>query len=271
MKIIKLCACLILLHFSVACADQAKPVLPVIQLRMDAPVREVQAKSSYQFDQKFLKGVPGKEYITTPHVLFYKDTDLEFRVEKKGDIRSLATYLGYEIRHFEGAPESLISHFSFFPIDDYVDAHTAVEQIKKFRDVFISQGFISTDKPWLDSYVISSEQPQKYLTSLEGLESLFLNSQSYVKQIRAVVLKKNSIEIKIDIVNLRRKYGSRTDADDKDYAPTEDRIAREIRSLTPAELKTEPSYSVNIIFEPTRERSNQRSEEIDMLRRAEEK
>ncbi|PXX33476.1 hypothetical protein [Undibacterium pigrum] len=260
MKIIKLCTCIFFLNLTVACSEQVKPVipvLPVIQLRMEAPVSEVQAKSSYQFDEKFMQGVPGKEYISVPHVLVYKDADLEFRIEKASNVNSLATYLGYKIRHREIDPESIISDFSFYPIDDYVNLHASVELVKKFRDDFLAQGFTSKDQPWQSFYKTNTGQPEMSLTSFEGIESFFLNSQFYIKDLRAVVLEKNNMQITMDICNLRRRWGSRTDREDVNYAPVKDRIAREIKSMTQEDLKTEPSYSVKITFSPTMERFNQ--------------
>lgn len=75
-------------------AVMAKTDKPMVQLRLDAPVSEVQAHSTYKFAPEFLQGIPGKEFITVPHVLVYQDETLTLRIEDAGGVRTMPTNLG---------------------------------------------------------------------------------------------------------------------------------------------------------------------------------
>lgn len=106
---------------------------PVVQLWLDAMVSEVQAHSTYQFAPEFMQGIPGKEFITVPHVLIYQHDTLTLRIDEAGGLRTLPTLIGYAIRSEPQDPESTINYLTLHILNDYVALRVAFDRAKNFR------------------------------------------------------------------------------------------------------------------------------------------
>ena len=225
----------------------------VIQLRLDAPVSEVQAHSTYKFATEFLQGIPGKEFITVPHVLVYHDETLSLRIEDAGGVRSMATNLGYEVRFDPTEPESTINHFGVHVLPDYSPLPVALERARVLRDTLLAQGFAIQHRPWQSRFAANWKAAPTQLDSFDDLEPAFLNSAFYVKDATVFTMMKSHLRVELAMINGRRKWGSRTDSTDRISTPAQERAAAEARSMTRQELLSEPVYALKLSVGPTDE------------------
>lgn len=233
---------------------------PLIQLRLDAPVSEVQAHSSYKFAPEFLQGIPGKEFITVPHVLVYQDETLTLRIDDAGGLSTLATSIGYATRLEPTDPESTVNYFSVHVLLDYSPLSVALERARSLRDALLAQRFVAQTRRWQSRFDANWEAAPAHLDAFEDLEPAFLNSAFYAKSASVFDMSKDKLNVELRLVNGRRKWGSRTDRTDDMHAPAEKRAAKEAGSMGRQDLLTEPVYSLKLSFGPTDEWQKQRGE-----------
>ena len=233
---------------------------PKIQLRLDAPVSEVQANSSYQFPSEFLEGVPGKEFITVPHVLVYQDDTLTLRIDDAGGLRTLPTNIGYSVRVEPTAPESTVNYIGVHVLPDYSPLPVALARARALRDALLAQGFVVETRPWKDRFNANWEAAPTHLDAFEDLEAAFLNSAFYAKRASVFDMSKGKINVELLLINGRRLWGSRTDRTDDMNAPAEKRAAKEASSMGRQDLLAEPVYSLELSVGPSNEWMKQRSE-----------
>lgn len=233
---------------------------PLIQLRLDAPVSEVQAHSSYKFPPEFLQGIPSKEFITVPHVLVYQDDTLTLRIDNAGGLHTLPTSIGYATRLESTDPESTVNYFSVHVLPDYAPLPVALARARALRDMLLAQGFVTRTRPWQSRFDANWEAAPARLDAFEDLESAFLDSVFYVKDATVFTMTKNHLRVELAMINGRRKWGSRADRTDDMHAPAEKRAAKEVGSMGRQDLLAEPVYSLKLSVGPTNEWLNQRSE-----------
>lgn len=233
---------------------------PVVQLRLDAPVSEVQAHSTYKFASEFLQGIPGKEFITAPHVLVYQDETLTLRVEDAGGVRTMPTNLGYAVRLDPAEPESTINYLSVHALADYSPLPVALEHARELRDALLMQGFIVQERHWKKRFDGVWEAAPQHLDAFDDLEPAFLNSTFYLKDATVFTLLKNHLRVELAMINGRRKWGSRTDPTDISSNPAEERATKEASSMTQKDLRAEPVYSLVLSIGPTDEWAKQRGD-----------
>lgn len=226
---------------------------PVIRLRLNAGVSEVQMHSTYQFAREFMQGIPGKEFITAPHVLIYQDDTLKLRIEEAGGLRTLPTLIGYSVRHETQDPESTIKYVTVHILPDYVPLRVALDRAMKLRDELAAQGFRAQNRAWETRFNARFKAAPPNLDAFEDLEPAILNSMFFVKSANVFEMQKGSLNIELSITNGRRKFGSRTDETDDRMAPVEERAAKEAQTFSQKDLLAEPSYSLELSIGPTDE------------------
>ncbi len=232
----------------------------VIQLRLDAPVSEVQSHSTYQFPPEFMQGIPGKEFITVPHVLIYQDDTLTLRIEEAGGLRTLATMISYSVRQEQQDPESIIDHFRVHILNDYVALRVALDCAKKLQDELLAQGFSIQKRTWTQRFTARFKAAPPNLDALEDLEPAFLNSSFFAQSANVFEMQKGHLNIELSLTNGRRKWGSRTDKTDDSTGPLDVRAAKEAQSMSQQDLLKEPCYSLELSIGPTNEWLNKRIE-----------
>lgn len=226
---------------------------PVIQLCLDATVSEVQAHSTYQFAPEFMQGIPGKEFITVPHVLIYQDDTLTLRIEEAGGLRTLPTLIGYASRLSPQDPESIINYLTVHILNDYVALRVALDRARKLQDELLAQGFSVQKLTWGERFDARFEAAPANPDVLENLEAAFLNSSFFAKSVTVFRMQKGHLDIELSLTNGRRKWGSRTDRTDSVWGSRDDRAAKEARSMSQQDLLKEPSYSLELGIGPTDE------------------
>lgn len=262
MRKIILCGIFLAQACIVASADEAKPV---IELRIDATVSEVQAKSTFQFAPEFLQGIPGKEFINKPHVLVYKDDDLYFRIEDAGGAFSRFTQLGYVSRWKKTDPESTIDHFTVHPGGKFLDLPTALARAKQLRDDFLSQGFVMSPNVKQIHFMEKDTFAPANLHQFENLETAFLDSFFFAKTARVFYMEKNKLEVRLELANYRRRWGSLTDRTDDTSLFDEERAATELNTMKQSDLLAEPVYLLSLVVGGTNEWTHKRWEQRSTL------
>lgn len=224
---------------------------PVIQLRLDAPVSEVQAYSTYKFPQEFLHGIPGREFVLVPHIFIYKDDTLSLRIEDAGGLETLGTHINYDTQHGSADLESIVNHCSVHVLPDYSTLQVALERVGKLRNELLTQKFLIEESSWKNRFDANWEAAPPRLDSFQDIKEAFVDSAFFVKSATILVFKKDDLRVELKLINGRRKWGSRTDSTDRPSFPAQDRAAKEARTMSRQDLLAEASYSLMLNIGPT--------------------
>lgn len=240
---------------------------PVIQLRMDQRVSEVQAQSTFKFSSGFLDGNPGLEFVTVPHLLIYQDDFLKVRIEDAGGLSTLATRISTTTILDVGDPEATINSLVVHLLPDYAPLPVAIKRARALRDELVAQGFVFNQRPWKSRFRAIIKSAPKSLDAFEDLEPAFLSSAFFVEEATVFDMSKGKIRLEVSLVNGRRRWGSRIDSTDTALDSPEVRAAKEVQAMSRDDLLSEPSYTLRLAIGPTNEWRSKRSEEYDIARK----
>lgn len=234
-----------------ACDADKPSARPTIRLWLDAPVSEVTAGSTYAFSRDFANGSAAGGLITTPHVLVIDEPGFSLRFEEAGGLPSLPTSIGHSYRHDANDPPSWVAHFAVHPLPEYVTLRNALGKAKELREVLLAQGFAPVARSWQSRFTAEWEAAPASLDRFEDLEEAFLSSRFFAKSANVFNLEKGRINVELQLVNARRKWGSRVDLSDRPSMPAVQRAEQEAQTMSRSDLLAEKSYALKFSVGPT--------------------
>lgn len=236
---------------SVAAVQSTREGKPVIRLALDAPVSTVQAKSSLHFPLEFMRGDPAFDRVEVPHILIYEDSTLMLRLPDAGGLRTLATNIATSPPHPQQGREPTVYAIGAYALPDYSTLSSVVKRMREIQAELSAQGFALNPRPWQSRFRADFKHSPAHLDTLNNLEAVFIDSAFFAEEANAFDMTKGRLRVEATIVNGRRRWGSRVDRTDSVQNPVETRAAKEIATMSKAELLAEPSYSLKISIGPT--------------------
>lgn len=231
---------------------------PVLRLWLDAPVEEVARLSTFRLPGELRRGIPGKEFITTPHVLWIDEPGFALRFDVAGNIPSLATQIGYSFHQTDADPPPSIEYFTVHPLPDYVRLDAVLAKAKEIRQSLLTQGFKEENQSVQNRFNAEWEAAPAGVDRFEGLEAAFLSTRFFAKSATAFSMTKGRYAVNLRLINGRRRWGSREDRTDMPYQPVSERIERELQRMTEEDLREESVYSLQFSVGPTNDWASKR-------------
>lgn len=154
-------------------------------------------------------------------------------------------------------------------LPNYSPLPVALERARVLRDALLTQGFVVQERNWKKRFDGIWEAAPPHLDAFDDLEPAFLNSKFYLKDATVFTMLRNHLRVELAMINGRRKWGSRTDSTDSSSSPAEERAAKEARSMSQQDLRSESVYSLELSIGPTDEWAKQRGDlrEIERKKR----
>lgn len=230
---------------------------PVLRLWLDAPLEDVARLSTFRLPDEVLRGIPGKEFITTPHVLWIDEPGFTLRFHVAGNIPSLFTQLGYSVCLTGADPPPVIEYVTVHPLPDYVRLDAALVKAKEIRESLLTQGFKEEMDSLQNRFTAEWDTAPAGADRFEGLEAAFLNTRFFARSATAFRMTKGRYAVNLRLINGRRRWGSREDRSDLTLLLAE-RIERELQRMSEKDLRNEAVYSLQFTVGPTNDWSTKR-------------